>query len=151
MFSLLVSIAHLLASAAWFGAMFYSVTVLQPRARSFFRSDDELEEFIATIAHGARWKVLLALALIALSGLVLVLLAPRPLAWPWILLISLKSLLLAVASVVFCWASWHLWPRRIFARAEELPRIRRQFQVVALSLLSIAALAMALGVLARAW
>jgi hypothetical protein len=53
-----VRLVHVLASAAIFGAMFYSITVIQPRARRYFQSPHDFEEFIAVISNGARWKVL---------------------------------------------------------------------------------------------
>jgi putative copper export protein len=59
---------HMLASAAWFGAMFYSLAVLHPRARAFFGDAKRFEEFISHVAAGARWKVLGGCLLIALTG-----------------------------------------------------------------------------------
>ena len=47
------AVAHALAGAAWFGSMFYSLAVLQPRAKAYFEEDDgRFEEFVATIAGG---------------------------------------------------------------------------------------------------
>jgi uncharacterized membrane protein len=147
---LLASI-HLLASAAWFGAMVYNLTLLHPRARKFFAPDDEkFEEFIATVSQGARWKVLGGLALIALSGAAMI-----PLAYPpsnqtsWILLIAVKSALLAAAVILFCYASCRLWPRRIFASGDEAEIIRRKFKLVAICMICIAAMAMVLGLLTQ--
>ena len=64
--------AHILAAAAWFGAMFYSLAVLHPRACACFASLRQLEEFIAFIAAGARWKVLFGCAVIGATGLALI-------------------------------------------------------------------------------
>ena len=70
---------HALASAAWFGSMFYSLTVMQPRAERFFESAAEFEEFVAHVAQGARWKVLAAFAFVAATGGLLILVArPTP-------------------------------------------------------------------------
>jgi hypothetical protein len=66
--------AHVLAGAAWFGAMLYSLVVLHPRAKSFFRNPAQFEDFIATLAAGARWKVLGGCMFIALTGGILLLL-----------------------------------------------------------------------------
>src|SRR5262245_13452708 len=63
---------HILAAAAWFGAMFYSLAVLHPRARAFFETPSRLEAFLAFIATGARWKVLCGCFVIAMTGIILV-------------------------------------------------------------------------------
>ena len=49
----IIAAAHVLAGGAWFGAMLYSLMVLHPRARSFFSSSRQFEEFIAHVAAGA--------------------------------------------------------------------------------------------------
>src|SRR5688500_12797777 len=134
----LLAVAHALAGAAWFGAMFYSLTVLHPRATNYFQSDAEFEEFIATVSQGARWKVLPGLPLIGGTGAALLLLALRDSAAPvsraWVAVIIAKLALFLAALVIFCYASWRLWPRRIFASPEELPSIRAKFRRVAMSL-----------------
>jgi len=141
---------HVLAGAAWFGAMFYSLVVLHPRARQFFRSDAEFEEFIATLANGARWKMLSGFATIGVSGLVLIPFV-RPHSWTrtWIALIAAKSALLLLAVGIFCYVSWWLWPSRIFATPDEIPAIQRKFRRIAIALITIAALPTILGLLAR--
>ena len=147
-----LAIAHALSSAAWFGAMFYSLTVMQPRARRFFASDAEFEEFVATVAQGARWNVLAAFAFVALTGVGLVVVArPEPLTTRWLVIVALKVVLFALAVAIFSYASWRLWPRRIFASPAELPSIRRQFRVVGFALLMIAAGSFALGILPHTW
>jgi uncharacterized membrane protein len=146
-----VAAVHVLAGAAWFGAMFYSLTVLHPRARRFFDDDEKFEFFIVTISQGARWKVLAALGLIAASGLALMLLLARAgMSRGWLILIGVKVVLFAIATLIFWYASWRLWPRRIFASAEELPAIRRRFAAVGIALVLIAGASMALGLLAHA-
>jgi uncharacterized membrane protein len=145
----ILAIAHTLAAAAWVGAMFYSLTVLHPRARQFFQSPEQFEEFIATVSRGARWKVVSALAFIAATGLFLLPLTWRPASPAWLLLIAAKSLALLAATAVFYHASWRLWPRRIFATPSELPAIHRSFRRVAITLILLAELAIALGVLAH--
>jgi len=54
----ILAVAHVLAGAAWLGAMLYSLLVLHPRARAFFGSPRQFEDFISYVAAGARWKVL---------------------------------------------------------------------------------------------
>ena len=148
----LLAVAHALSSAAWFGAMFYSLTVMQPRAKRFFASDAEFEEFVATVAQGARWSVLAAFAFVAITGVGLIVVArPVPVTNLWLVIVALKVALFALALAIFSYASWQLWPRRIFASPAELPRIRQQFRIVGFALLTIAALSFALGILPHTW
>jgi uncharacterized membrane protein len=146
------AIVHALAGAAWFGSMFYSLTVLQPRAKAYFADDAQFEDFVATLARGARWKVLSAFALVLLSGLALVPLFVSHLSrTAWLTLIITKVVLFLVALCIFCYASWRLWPSRIFATPEELPVIQRRFRRVGIALIVLVGLDFALGVFAHAW
>ena len=141
---------HLLAGAAWFGAMFYSLTVLHPRADRFFDSDDQrFESFIATLAQSARWKVLSVLALIAITGAAMIPLAQSRAAAHWKGIIAAKAILWLLAVGIFCRVSWRLWPARIFAAPQDLPAIRRHFRASAIAMICIAAAAMVLGVWAH--
>ena len=144
----LLAIAHALASAAWFGAMFYSLTVMQPRAKQFFATDDDFEEFVATVAQGARWKVFAAFAFVAITGVGLIVVArPEPVTTAWLVIVTVKIVLFMLAVAIFSYASWRLWPRRIFASPAELPAVRRRFRQVGIALLAIAATSFALGIL----
>src|SRR5712664_2783567 len=108
--------AHVLAGAAWFGAMFYSLLVLHPRARSFFSSSRQFEEFIAHVAAGARWKVLGGAAFVAVSGAGLLLLRGAEHASTGRNACAIaKAVLFAIAVSLFCFTSWVLWPARILA------------------------------------
>ena len=148
----LLAIAHALSSAAWFGSMFYSLTVMQPRAKRFFATDAEFEEFVATIARGARWTVLGAFAFVAITGAGLIVVArPVPMTTAWLAILWAKLTLFTCAITLFCHVSWVLWPRRIFAAPHELPRIQWQFRVIGITLLIIAALSFALGILPHTW
>lgn len=139
--------AHVLAAAAWFGAMFYSFSVLHPRAKVYFRDVGRFEDFIAFIAAGARYKVLGGAAFIAVSGIVL-LLYREDAATLWWLIMAGKTVLLSIALFIFAYASWWLWPERLFASAEEIPGLQRKFATVAVSLIVIVTLCFALSVLA---
>jgi hypothetical protein len=144
----IVAAAHVLAGAAWFGAMLYSLTVLHPRARSFFGSPRQFEEFIVYLAAGARWKVLGGAAFIALTGLGLLLLpAARTASTAWSACIAAKVFLFVLAVGLFCFASWKLWPARILASPADVPEYQRRFRLVAFTLLVLVALSTALGVL----
>lgn len=141
---------HLLIGVGWFGAMSYSLFVLQPKAAQYFAGDDEGHEaFLTTVAHGARWKVVGLLGALAATGAGLVLLAAdRPAGW-WPL-VGAKIALLALAAAVFWVVSWRYWPARVFALPAERPAIRRRFRFAALALLGCAALASVLGAALRA-
>ncbi len=147
---LALSVIHVLVGAAWFGAMFYSLTVLHPRAALFFKDNERFEAFIANVSDGARWKVLGACLLIAISGLGLTFInwpsSPSPL---WLVLVGLKLALFLAALALFCYTSWWLWPARIFAAPEDIPTFQRKFRVIAQSLIVLVGLNLALGVAAH--
>lgn len=147
---LALSVTHVLAGAAWFGAMFYSATVLHPRAAVFFRKNEDFEAFIMTLSDGARRKVLGACVLIAGSGIGLAITSWRsPVPFVWLALVGLKVALFLAAVVLFSYTSWRLWPRRVFATAEDLPALRRTYRLIVWTLLVLVGLNMALGVAAH--
>jgi len=140
---------HLLLGVGWFGAMGYSLFVLQPKATAYFGADDDAhEEFLTTVAHGARWKVVGLLAALGGTGAGLVLLAGHRSGWWWAA-VGGKAALLCLAAVVFWQVSWRLWPARVFALPAERPAIRRRFRLAALTLLGCATAASVLGVALR--
>jgi uncharacterized membrane protein len=145
----LVAVVHTLAGAAWFGAMFYSTFVLHPRAHAFFERDADFEAFIATISHGARWKVLGAMGLLAATGALLAFREWQDASTTWLVLICVKAVLLLGALLVFIRVSWYLWPARILASPDEVASIQKKFRWVAWIMLTIAGLSIALGVLAQ--
>jgi len=143
----ILAATHVLAGAAWFGAMVYSLMVLHPRARAFFRSPAEFEEFICWLAAGARWKVLGGCAVIALTGFGLLLLpTERPASAAWRSCIVGKSLLWTFAVGLFCFASWILWPARVLAAPADAPTFQRRFRWIAILLLAAVAANTILGV-----
>src|SRR5262245_47002825 len=149
-FTLCLSVLHGLAGAAWFGAMFYSLTVLQPRAAAFFDKPAQFEEFIAAVSHGARWKVLSAFAIVGLSGFgLLALLWPASASPVWWTLIGVKIVLFLTALGVFIHTSWRLWPARILALVEEIPGYQRKFGLVGRTMIALIGLALALGIAAH--
>src|SRR5262245_42450574 len=100
----ILAAAHVLAGAAWFGAMFYSMVVLQPQARFFFSKASQVEEFIAHMAAGARWKVLVGAAFIAVTGVSLLLLPAGDQMSPGQRFCLLAKAFLFVAAVsLFCY------------------------------------------------
>src|SRR5262249_40953788 len=94
--SALLAVVHVLAGAAWFGAMFYSLFVLHPRGRAFFERPSDFEEFITFVSHGARYAVLGALGVLALTGAGLILVRmPSGPSSGWALLAGMKAVLFA--------------------------------------------------------
>jgi len=147
---LALSITHVLVAAAWFGAMVYSMTVLHPRASLFFKKNGDVEALLITLSDGARWKVLGACVLIAVSGVGLAITSwPSAVPATWLVLIGAKLALFLMAVALFGYTSWRLWPARVFATTEEIPVFRRKFRLIAWSLIVFVGLAMALGVAAR--
>src|SRR5687767_13244315 len=95
---ILIAIAHALSGAAWFGAMFYSLTVLHPRAVAYFETDEQFETFIAVVSQGARWKVLAGFAAMGATGLALIPLSrPEPVTGLWVALVVAKGVLFVAA------------------------------------------------------
>ena len=140
----LVAIIHAGLAAAWVGGMAYSLFVVQPKLKRYFGPDQEGRETLtAVIASGNRWKVVGLIAAIALSGLVLLLMHHQH--W-WIH--AVKGLLLLCATGIFWYVSWRHWPRRVFATAAEVPALQRRLVVLATTMLGLAGLAFALGVVA---
>lgn len=139
--------AHAVLGAVWLGAMAYSLAVVQPRSRRLL-GEQRHEELAATLAAGARWRVLALIAALALTGLALIGLRGSGAGWAWTALVVVKTALTAAAAGVFAWVSWRLWPQRLFASAEQLPVVHRRFALAATSLLALAGAAFVLGVVA---
>lgn len=135
---------HVLGGGVWIGAMVFSVFVLHPRAERFFQRASEFEDFIFHVVHGARWKVLAGIAAIAGSGAALTVTRG-----PLSTLLALKLALFAVSLGLFVYVSWVLWPRRVFAREDELAAVRRRFWWVGVAMITSNALNMGLGILSR--
>ncbi len=142
--TVLLVIVHAGLAAAWVGGMAYSLFVIQPKLKRFFGPDEESREALtAVIASGNRYKVLGLIAVIAATGVVLLLLDHEH--W-WIHLI--KAVLLIAATTIFWYVSWRHWPRRVFATAAERPVLQRQLYLLAGTMLVLTGTAFALGVAA---
>jgi Flp pilus assembly protein TadB len=140
----LIAIIHAGLAAAWVGGMTYSLFVVQPKLKKFFGPDeDDREALTAVIASGNRWKVIGLIAVIAATGVILLLLDHQH--W-W--LHALKGILLLAATTIFWYVSWRHWPRRVFATAAERPALQRQLLILATTMLALAGTAFALGVAA---
>jgi hypothetical protein len=137
---------HLLVGAVWLGAMTYSLAVVQPRAARFFgRRPDERERFAVELAAGARRPVLAAIALLAVSGVGLVLAEDAGRGAGWWVLVGAKAAALAAAALLFAHVSWRLWPARVFATPAELPGLRERFARAASVLTALVTIGIVLG------
>ena len=144
----LLAVIHALVGAVWLGSMAFSLFHMQPRARAYFESQSDLEAFFATMGHGARWKVLLALGVLAVTGFGLAVLRwPRPASAAWLALVGAKVVLFTAALGLFVHISWRLWPARLFASPQELPRLNVAFRRAGLTILVLAGLSTVLGIL----
>lgn len=144
----LLAVIHGLVGAVWLGSMVFSLFVLQPRARAFFENQGEREAFFAAVGHGARWKVLSALAALAITGVGLALIRwPRPESSWWFALVGAKLVLFTAALGLFVHISWRLWPARLFAGSQELPHLQSAFRRAALAMIGLAGLSTVLGIL----
>jgi hypothetical protein len=143
---LLLLVIHTVLSAALLGGMVYSFVTVQPRAKLYFKDTRDFEAFVANLAHGARWKFLTILAVIAITGLVDPLLSEsaRPQLW-WICFV-IKCVLWAAILSCFVYVSWWLWPRRVFAAPADLPAIRRDFTIIGRTMLFLLLIAFVMGV-----
>lgn len=145
--ALLIAV-HVLGGGVWIGAMVFSVFVLHPRAERFFTRAAEFEDFIFSVVHGARYKVLAGVAAIVLSGIALAVThRDAPAAWSW--LVAVKVALLLASLALFLHVSFRLWPRRVFAREDELPAVRRRFWWIGVVMIACNTANMGLGLLAR--
>jgi uncharacterized membrane protein len=139
---------HVLAGAAWFGSIFYSIFVLYPRLARHFTDIAERERFLLTLSHGARWHMVAAMSLVALSGVGLLLMPASAMTWPRLTLIGIKIALTLASAILFWRVSWHWWPARLFALETELPALHRRFRIGAACMLVLVGLNMAISVLA---
>jgi uncharacterized membrane protein len=151
-----LAVVHVGSAAAWLGAMLYSLLVVRPRAASFFRDEDDLEDFTIVLAAGARTTVLALMAALAASGAgltVLELTRADAVRRAWLGLVVLKIASLLVALGLFVYVSWRLWPARARAhalRSPELPALQARFRLVALALTALVTAGLILGAAADA-
>jgi hypothetical protein len=140
---------HVVTGVGWLGAMGYSLFLVQPKAARFFGTDDDRhEEFLITLAHGNRWRVVALLAALALSGVGLSALGHHGAGW-WVG-VGAQVVLFAVAGAAFWWVSWRAWPARVFAIPEERPAWRRRFRRAAWLMITAGGSATLVGVVLTA-
>jgi hypothetical protein len=86
-------------------------------------------------------------AVFAITGIILIPGHSHAASFRWDCLFA-KSALFIIAFGTFVYASWSLWPARVMATADEIPKFQRRFQWVALALIGIIALCFVLGIVA---
>jgi hypothetical protein len=141
-------VAHVVLVATWFGAMAYSLGVVQPRVAKFFPDERRREDFLLVLAHGNRWRVVALLAMITATCVAVVITAPaRATAVGY----AVSLVLYAAAGGIFAHVSWRHWPARVFALPAELAGFRRRLRVQAVAMLALvgAAFVVALSVSVR--
>jgi hypothetical protein len=141
----LLLIIHALLGAVLLGGTFYSVMIVQPRAKSFFKNLGDFEGFVANLAHGARWQFLPLLLVIAITGLIDPFLSTSPHSFLWWICFALKSALWAITVGCFVYVSWYLWPRRVLAATTEVSAIQREFARVGRTILALLLLSFVIG------
>ncbi|MEZ6141342.1 MAG: hypothetical protein R3B84_12295 [Zavarzinella sp.] len=149
---------HLLAGAAWFGALVYRTFFVDPRIWAFFTSDSpqpphggvvSYNKVSLDFAHGMRYVVMFALATLGLTGGILV-----GYQWPsssgtWQGLMWAKTALFTIGCGIFAYISWRYWPKRVFASDDEIQRSRGIGFILSLLMISIALLGSILGIAMR--
>jgi hypothetical protein len=140
-------LVHLGVATGWFGGMLYSLFVVQPRIPRVLPDPARAEDMYRELGAGNRWRVVGLIAVLAVSGGLLVYVQSGH-SWLWWALVAAKTLLLAGASVLFWWVSWRGWPRRVFALPDELPAQQARFRRVALAMAGLVGVAFVLGVAA---
>lgn len=140
---------HILAGAAWFGSMFYSLFVLYPRVTGHFARIADREQLLLALSHGARWHMIAAMTLVGLSGVGIVLLPREAMSAAWWTLMGAKTALLIVSAIFFWRISWHWWPARLFAMESELPAIHWRFRLGGACMFVLVGLNAVLGILSR--
>ena len=130
--------------------MFYSITVVQPRAKRFFEKPEDFEEFVTFVSNGARWKVLGGYAVIAVTGFALVPFRRGEMSRAWMVLMGAKIVVLVAAVTLFSIVSWRWWPARVFATAEEIPKFQRLFRRVGFAMVTFVAIEFVLSLIAHA-
>jgi hypothetical protein len=140
-----LAVVHLALAATWVGAMLYSLNVVQPKVARFFgdnarreeharREDDERrEEFVTTLAHGNRWRVVALIVALLLTAVGVVLTARRTAAIGY----GVAVVLYLAAAGIFGNVSWRHWPARVFALPDELPGYRRRLAYQAWAMLGL--------------
>lgn len=136
--------------AAWFGAMVYSIVVVQNF--QFHVADPENYEDVGQqMADGSRRRIARLAVLIAISGTAAAIsranVDPGP-STEWVVLMCVKLVLFVIAVGLFAYQSWWVWPQRIFALPAEMPAVRRKFFAISIGMAVALGLILAIDVIA---
>jgi hypothetical protein len=131
--AVIFAVVHLTIAATWLGSMAYSLNVVQPKVARFFADDQRREEFLVTLAHGNRWRVVALIGALLVTGAGVVATAPGGAAIGYGVVLGLY----AAAALVFANVSWRHWPARVFALPAELPGFRRSLTRQAWAMLAL--------------
>ena len=143
---------HIWATAIYWGGLSYSYLRLYPQMRKFLGTQERFEEFAITVAAGLRWWVFGTFALIGVSGAALaVVSAPEHPSAMWRLFIAAKILVLIEMFAVYTYASWVMWPARIFAAPADVPAVQKRFTAVSWVIGTSITLETLLGVAIHVW
>lgn len=139
---------HGIGGGVWIGAVAFNLFVLTPRARAWFRASGEHEDFVFSVVHGLRWPVLAGAIAVVGTGIARWISARPQASEAWAALMLGKIACAIVSVGLFFFVTLRLWPRRVFATEDELPRIRRWFFGIGVGIVAANMIAAALGVLA---
>jgi uncharacterized membrane protein len=144
-----VVIAHLVhafAAALWLGSIFYSATQLHPRTPKIIKDQEAAEQFLLSITHGNRYRVMTAMVFVGFSGLALWLWNPpntetlENAYWS-------KVFLMCMTFCAFVYTSWVLYPKRIFADIKGIEKHRRMNSIARWTMLCTISINFAVGIL----
>ncbi len=141
----IVTIAHGLSGAAWFGAIFYRTLVIDPKAFWFFENRAEYERFSTYLAHGMRYMVTAGMLTCGLSGFLLMAMKWQPTNTAWLGLMLAKSIVWLLAGAVFVYVSWVHWPYRSLAAPAEFAHYRREGVILAIAMVLLSGTGFVLG------
>jgi uncharacterized membrane protein len=142
----LLSFVHVATTIGWLGGVFFILVYVHPATAEYFEDHRERDTFLTTLADGARWHVLAAFAAIGASGVGIVALHGGYDGGD-VALLAVKVIALALATAVFCFETFYLWPRRVFATLAELPAAMARFRQLAFVLFGCGSVGVILGTL----
>lgn len=141
----LARLTHAFAAALWMGSTFYSATQLHPRTPKIIEDPEQAEYYLLSITHGNRYRVITAMFVVIISGILL---------WIWVpaapqseMIRWLKPALMSLTVGAFIYTSWVLYPRRIFANIDQISQYRRHNTIARWIMLSTVAINFGLGII----
>jgi hypothetical protein len=147
---LLLRLLHLWVWALYCGGLTYIYFSFVPGVRRWLTSDQRDEELALATADGLRWWIFGAiLTADATDGGLVLVRAATPAPWLWWAIVGIKTALFLATLALYAYVSYVMWPRRIFAAAEDRPAVRRRFLRVAWLLIALLTSQLLLGAAAH--